>query len=376
MSLLIRINFHFDYEDNTVKIVSVNRTSKQNKQNTIEEVKEFYVENKKSVIDVILRLTGYQKKLFDFVLEYCLSRGTFSTGPINVSVLVDAMQAPHNTVKTIITRLVDKNILVREKGKSGRGGFYIFSFNEITRTAGVEYKRLISGNGFLEQQYFTSKNNRVYSNNTDYTPHSELEITRNGSWINNIDLSRIQEALDKVTTKSKQFFGKAQLNLIYAAVGTKLSKEEIQKSLDEFAFGLKYLCSEKPYKDMENPGAVLFNHLKNGDKWTEPNFLSQDNICMYKIYVNIEKKMQEEIKIYFNKWFSVDKEKKYSHYQQSMRSTDFYDDRIFFEKAWADYEKNIWPNEKIELIKRFMEIDDDILLSKFNGLMKIGFMNK
>ena len=45
-------------------------------------------------------------------------------------------------VKTSIKRLIIKGLINREKGKTGRGGFYIFGITSQIQSATLEYYRL------------------------------------------------------------------------------------------------------------------------------------------------------------------------------------------------------------------------------------------
>jgi hypothetical protein len=51
----------------------------------------------------------------------------------------------------------------------------------------------------------------------------------------------------------------------------------------------------------------------------------------------LKKRIDDDLNRYFYKWFNVDKDKKFKYYKYKMRSTDYYDDRVFEEKAKKDY---------------------------------------
>lgn len=106
---------------------------------SINEVKK---EQPNSPLYSILRLSGHQKAIFSFILERCLSRGLLSSGIVTSQTLISITQTTLSMVNTSIQRLVDKQLIFRENGKRGRGGFYCFGISELVKDAATEYKRL------------------------------------------------------------------------------------------------------------------------------------------------------------------------------------------------------------------------------------------
>ena len=120
---------------------------------------------------------------------------------------------------------------------------------------------------------------------------------------------------------------------------------------------------------MQNPAAILFETLKNGDKWQEKKFLSIEEDTIYKIYVNLVKKFNEEVKSHFKKWIAIDREIKFDSYKSTMGSTQFYNDRVFEEKAWEDFEKNIWSNERDKMILDIIGVSNKVVVDKIKLLV-------
>src|SRR6185437_13696552 len=99
-------------------------------------------EQTNSPLYIILRLSGHQKTIFNFILERCVTRGLLSTGSVTSETLTSITNTSLTMVNTSIQRLVEKKIIHRENGKRGRGGFYSFGISQEIKDAAVEYRRL------------------------------------------------------------------------------------------------------------------------------------------------------------------------------------------------------------------------------------------
>lgn len=302
----------------------------------------------------VTRLYGLQKKIAQFFVRCCEQRNQNITGPITAETLCIVTGSTKKTIKKIVQRMIEKKLMKRVSGKRGKGGFASFEMEqefidivklqinlEINNTNGANSK-------FLNEAILSFDSNNLFPED----------------W-NKIDLSSLIDALKGA--KNTQFFGKVQLKIIHAAAGNKLSVQDVQNSINSFAYGFKNYKAHAPYKNMVNPAAILLETLKNGDKWKEERYLSAEEISLYKVYLNVAKKIQENIEIYYQKWKETDADTKFKYYQSKMRSTDFYDDRVFNEIAMDDYKKNIWPQErKLLIIEIIGDINEEII-SKFDA---------
>lgn len=88
---------------------------------------------------------------------------------------------------------------------------------------------------------------------------------------------------------------------------------------------------------------------------------------------NYDRKLEEENNFYFNTWVNINKGEKYQKYKTTMRSNEYYDEKIFIEKAKKDYLSKIWPEEKKQLIIQLMNINEE-LFDKFINLKIAGFL--
>jgi len=110
-----------------------------------EKIDEIYLNYKgqsNSPLYTILRLSGHQKLIFNFILEKCLTRNLLTTGIVTSEILINLTNTSLTMVNTSIQRLVEKGLVNRENGKRGRGGFYCFGIAREIKDAAIEYRRI------------------------------------------------------------------------------------------------------------------------------------------------------------------------------------------------------------------------------------------
>lgn len=182
-----------------------------------------------------------------------------------------------------------------------------------------------------------------------------------------INLEKLNEAFKKIL--NKQFFGTTQLKSILEV--EKLTPEVIQQSILHFAYGLKYYQDKKPYAEMENPAAVLFNHLKSGDVWNEPKYLTDDELSFKTLYLNVRNNIQNNVKQYFFKWLDENRETKFEYYRRKVPSTHFYSNNEYADLAWKDYLPNVWAAERKKAILELIGNDFSNLVDKIEEILAI-----
>lgn len=299
------------------------------------------------------RLYGQQKKLAYYFLQCCKNRDQNQTGPVTSETLCSVVGTTHKTIKKIVQRMIEKKLITRINGKRGKGGFSSYELNS-------NFIFVLEGQAKLE-------NNHLISNQINNVTHQKMANSLPVDW-EKIDLSSLQEAFKLVKTKKQQDFGKTQLKAIYS--NSKLSAADIQISITKFAYGLKNYFNQEPYSSMDNPAAILFDKLKNGDTWDEKRYLTTEENILFNIYKNILKQIEQNIHLYFEKWKEIDREKKFEYYGRQLSSTHFYNEKVFTEKAWEDYQKNIWPVEKKSLILQMVGISDSEIINKFEYILE------
>ena len=314
---------------------------------------------------IYTNLSGIPKRLVDVIFSICQEHMSKETPPITFQTLVYLCNAKKNSVKVARKRLKEKKILFTKKSKETPNGgrvssvIYILSdevISDIIRNRKIkESTEQGTKIGYNDLSSSYKLNNKNTTTNID------------DSW-KKIKLENIRMAFGQMKILRKQFFGRTQLNVIYKQSGTILSAQQVQESIDHFAFGLRHLIHKQPYSMMKNPGAILVEHLKNGDAWQEPNYLTPEQEQMIGIYKNIRKKIIEDMKIYFIKWLETDKEEKYKYYQSKLSSTSYYSDQIFKEMAYEDYTKNHWKSECLNKISTLLGEDHKKTLDKIENI--------
>jgi DNA-binding MarR family transcriptional regulator len=211
-----------------------------------------------SDLDRVFRLGGHQKTLFMFIVERVLSRGLLNTGVIKVEVLAEMMGTTSKMVKTTISRLVKKGLISREKGKRGRGGFYVFCLTGTIRNAALEYKRLVLNDERLDIKK-ESIGNQLGINKPQliYTVTSALNLPTDWQNINIAPLADIG-------------FTEKHLSDIYDAKST--TAEVVQESINHFAYGLEHNAAK--YKTYSDPLNVFIGCLRKGKPWFESSYIS------------------------------------------------------------------------------------------------------
>lgn len=301
------------------------------------------------------RLYGLQKKIAHFFVQSCLQRNQNHTGPVTAETLCNVVGSTKKTIKKIIQRMIEKKLIERIKGKSGKGGFSTYVLD-------AEFINVLRLQLNLELDHVAINANFIPANIKAFDSNNLLPE----SWLK-IDLTSLAEAFKTANIKNKQFFGKTQLKSLYST-DMKLSAEDIQNSISAFAYGLKNHNTEEPYVSMINPAAVLYDTLKNGDKWEEKRFLSPEENAIYKVYLHLLKKLNDNMQAYYKAWIDTDRKSKFEYYRSKMGSTQFYSEKIFEEKALEDYEKNIWPLEREKIILDTIGASNKSVLDKINLL--------
>ncbi|STX81667.1 Uncharacterised protein [Legionella busanensis] len=232
--------------------------------------------NTETALDIIFRITGHQKKIFLFIIERCLIRGMLSTGVIKGETLAEITQTSLKMVKTSIQRLIHKNLILREKGKTGRGGFYSFRITEVVRNAALEYRRMVKLDNPLEI------NSESYGNQLGIKKElvSEKKSILPPEWegINILPLEHIG-------------FNKSHLIDIFET--GLIEPQVVQESILHYSYGLEYESTK--YKQYDNPLNVFIGRLRKGKPWFESNYRSPQELAQLEL-IKAKKNEVERIK--------------------------------------------------------------------------------
>jgi hypothetical protein len=285
-----------------------------------------------TTLDTIFRLTGHQKKIFMFIVERCASRAMLSTGVIKGEVLSEITGTTSKMVKTSIQRLVGKNLIQRERGKTGRGGFYIFSITELVRNAVLEYKRMV-GN---EEQIGTNK--ASFGNHISVKQKSAVTDKKHN----------LPEEWMKINIYPLEDIGFNHHHLLDIYETQLADPQMVQESILHFAYGIEYEAEKyKQYTDFLN---VLIGRLRKGKPWFEKSYRSPQEIAQDELLearkngIERRKKVEEEaFKIALAEWQEELDPSELATITEKKGSGDIMPAAAKISKYFRD---TIWPEQK------------------------------
>lgn len=300
-----------------------------------------------TTLDKIFSLTGHQKHIFTFIVERCISRGILNTGIVKIENLCEITATSFKMVKLSIKRLIMKELINRNRGKKGRGGFHSFSVTETARNAFLEYRRIMINNNNFDKSKIHNQTKLL--NDANVSISEELPV----EWKNiNIDLLK------------NIGFSENHLKQLYCK---KLNTPDIiEESIKHFAFGLVNNPKVKQYNDPVN---VLIGVLRKGQAWVESNYKSPQEIALSELLlrkkveqdrlVTLEKEAYE---VAFKDWqikLSSEEIEKIIPSKINMldRSEAIIPKKI---RLKMFFEKNVWPKIQKEylIIKDKIDIND------------------
>lgn len=245
---------------------------------------------KKNPTEKYLELSGLQKQLTDLFVDICVKNNSIQTGSISSRAVAEYLKTTYGTLKTTIVRLVRKNIITREQGKSSKTGYINIRLTEELIENSKKYRNL---NQIAVTQLDNSSDNNS-DNKAIYNSSNTITTSLTDGW----------EKIDFENLKSIGFSLTQLKQLI-----SHNSPDVVQHSINHFAYGLK--CSEKT-KSYSSPLNVLMGVLRKGEGWTEPGYKSSQEIAMEQYLENKLKSAQrvtelkEEIfNAEFLEWFAT-----------------------------------------------------------------------
>jgi hypothetical protein len=210
--------------------------------------------------DHIRKLTGIQKKIFFYIVDLCTSRGQLDTGVVLTNDLTIIANCSFGSAKTSLSRLVDKNLILRKRGKASRGGHIVLAITKEIQAAAVQSQRFNispSIRGLTD-----NINDNKLDNNISYSSNS---------YLNNNITTKLPPNWEEIdfSILSDIGFSKTQLLQLY---NKQLNTPEIiQESINHFAFALK---NNKKVSAYPEPLNVLMGVLRKGMNWFEQNYVS------------------------------------------------------------------------------------------------------
>lgn len=248
-----------------------------------------------SIYHQLMKLSGIQKNILNFIIDFCTIRNSLDTGPIETSTL--ALYANSNTgvTKISIKRLIDKGFILRKKGKKAKGGYINLSITAEVYDAFIQQRKInintINSTDLISSIRYQLDNNGLYS--SSYNKN-----------ITTIKIDELPKEWDKIDYESLKDIGftKTQIKQLV----DKNEPEIVQESINHFAFGMEHNPKFKKYEDPLN---VLMGVLRKRQGWFEKNYRSPKEIAQQNLLevkkAEMERSQQleeEAYKLAFSNW--------------------------------------------------------------------------
>lgn len=201
----------------------------------------------------LLRLNGIQRNLFTYAFDLCMLRADGTTGFILTQIMAETINCTYESAKVSLKRLIKKGLVLRNKGKTSRGGFIILSIPKEVKALALQLRLgNKSGNGIENKS------------ETAYPHYSNSNKTT----------TIIQEEFEKIDITPLAHIGLTMKHLTHLKNCT---DEAIQDSINHFAWGLKNNKRVGEYKDPLN---VFIGTLRKGIAWVEASYVSPQEIAL------------------------------------------------------------------------------------------------
>ena len=286
----------------------------------------------------ILNLSGIQKNILEFIADICSMRGEVDTGPIETNMIVEYVRSTNGSVKVSINRLINKGFLIRNKGRTAKGGYINFSIpkkiQDILFEQRDRYQKQSNPSEMINRIRQQLDNKVLYSSSSyinKTTTTKKENVPKEWEILNYEPLSDI--GFNK--TQIKQLIGIADPTIV-------------QESILHFAYGLQHNQKMKKYNDPLN---VLMGVLRKGQAWFEKDYRSLSEIAQQQFLERKKEEfnrkkvlMDDTFKLALEEWkLDLTKEDMDSIYQTKNEGTDFTPKAV---KLSIYFKENMWPNIK------------------------------
>ncbi len=230
-----------------------------------------------NLTETIRRLWGIQRNLFFIIVEICATRSALDTGAIQTSDLRTAVNCNENSIKTSLARLVEKNLVIRHRGKTSRGGHVVLGITkDIQIAASQAQKPLVNPIRVVSQEHIMRHDighNNVYSSS---------------KYINTT--TSLPEEWQKINFELLVDIGFSETQLKQLHDSGTTHPDVVQDSINRFAYSMQYTDKTKSYADPLN---VLMGILRKGQRWNEPNYVSPQELALRQL---VDEKRQEKVR--------------------------------------------------------------------------------
>lgn len=239
------------------------------------------IDTKLNYHEAVSKLCGIQKRIIEYFVGCCMVRGEPITGPVTIETLSSVTKTTKKTLKKVVQRIIEKGLMERVGGKTGKSGFSVFRFDSAFIDAFKLQLDLASSQNLKNTLSLLQKNEYIKTSVND-----SKALPKEWQDIDCTDLEEIG-------------FGLPQIRQIYnKAVNT---PETVQTSINHFSFAIQHKHgSLNKYK---NKLATFMSVLQKGGAWVEHDYMSPQEIALKKL-ANQRKARMEKIHALEEEFFS------------------------------------------------------------------------
>jgi len=195
-------------------------------------------------LEAVKQLCGLQRKLLFYIVEDCKSIGLLHTMPITNESLRILLNTDAHSVKTTVQRLTKKGMVNRKEGKSGRGGYTIFTISESVRNAVIETHGQLSISKQLVNQLVNANGKQLVNNwetnGITSAISSSSSIDLKTTTTNSNPARELPEGWRAIEYSLLAHIGFTQTHLLQLSKLESLEPSIVQDSIYHFAFDLKH----------------------------------------------------------------------------------------------------------------------------------------
>lgn len=251
-------------------------------------------------IDSLIRkLGGNEQKIFFYLIEICIAKGSLSTGEIPGKTIMATVGTTRNGMETALKRLRKKGLILREKGKTGKNGLINITLSEVVKNEAIKYmhthqsEQVIFNQGSIRVQAQQGNKVQLGFNNAIYSSSYNKNTT-----------TVLPDEWEKINFSPLESIGFAEQHLLDIYSANICDASVVQESIYHFAFGL-----EEGRHNYDSPLKVFVGRLRKGNAWIESNYESPKDKALKALFerkkAEKEKRdamIKEIIEIEFPEW--------------------------------------------------------------------------
>lgn len=218
-----------------------------------------------SIDSSIKKLGGNEQKIFFYIIEICIAKGSLSTGEMPGKTIMSAVGTNKNGMETALKRLRKKGLISREKGKTGKNGLICLTLSEAIKNAAIKYmhtyqsEQALFNQGSIRVQAQQGNRVQIGFNNPIYSSNNKKNIT-----------TALPDDWKKINYSPLESIGFTEQHLLDVFAANIFDASVVQESIYHFAFGLE----EGRHKQYDDPLKVFIGRLRKGNAWIESNYES------------------------------------------------------------------------------------------------------